>query len=66
MSIETPTNDVADQLRPAHPDIDDLLGDDLPGDTDTDVLMSSTTEAEPADVADQHRLVPLPDDQCWP
>ena len=62
MSIETPLNDAADQLRPALPDIDDLLDEDLPG--DTDVVMSPTTEADPADVADQHRIVPLLDDQC--
>jgi hypothetical protein len=64
VSIETPPNDVADQLRPARPDIDDLLDEDLSA--DTDVLMSSTMEADPTDVADQHRIVPLPDDQCWP
>jgi hypothetical protein len=66
MSIETPLNDVPDQLRPARPDLDDLLEEDRPGDPDAEVLMSATTEADPMDVADQHRIVPLPDDLSWP
>jgi hypothetical protein len=66
MSIETPPNDVPDQLRPARPDLDYLVEEDRPGDTDAEVPMSATTEADPMDVADQHRIVPLPDDQCWP
>ena len=61
MSIETPTNDMADQLRPARPDIDDLLDEDPLDDT-----VSPTTEADPADVAEQHRIVPLPDDPYEP
>jgi hypothetical protein len=65
MSVETPPNDLADQLRPARPDLDDLLGEDPLGD-DVEILVSPVTEADPADVADQHRIVPLPDEQCWP
>ena len=60
MSIDKPWNDVADQLRPARPDGDDLLADD-------DLLATSAVpEADPADVADQLRVVPLPDEQPWP
>jgi len=62
MSIETPPNDVPDQLRPADPDTDYLPDEDLAADRDTEVPMSATTEADPMDVADQHRIVPLPDD----
>jgi hypothetical protein len=69
MNIETPSNDLADQQRPARPDLDDLLDDDgaeLPGGAEPEVPLSATTEADPADVADQHRIVPLPDDMSWP
>ncbi|MEV4310616.1 hypothetical protein [Actinocrispum sp. NPDC049592] len=67
MSLDKPWNDVADQLRPAQPDLD------LPDDefVDDDLVMGTEPiEADPADFADQHRVVPLPDDplddQAWP
>ncbi|WP_345033618.1 hypothetical protein [Kutzneria kofuensis] len=64
MSFDKPWNDVADQLRPARPDLDepdlDVAGEEPSDDP------SSTPEADPADVADQRRVVPLPDDQPWP
>lgn len=69
MSLDKQWNDVADQLRPAQPDAD-LLDDEF------DLVVEPVTEpievieADPADVADQHRVVPLPDDrlndQRWP
>jgi len=61
-SLDKPWNDVADQLRPVQPDAD--LADD-----EFDLVVESGTEpievieADPADVADQRRVVPLPDDQ---
>jgi hypothetical protein len=55
MSPETPANDVADQMRPARPYGDVEEYDDI-----------GVTEADPADVADQHRTVPLPEDEPWP
>ncbi|GAA3892649.1 hypothetical protein GCM10022243_67020 [Saccharothrix violaceirubra] len=71
MNLDKPWNDVADQLRPAQPDLDtpdDEVLDDLdtePGTEPIDVI-----EADPADVADQRWIVPLPDDrvddQPWP
>ena len=64
MSLDKPWNDVADQLRPARPDLDDEA-DAEPTSEPLEVL-----EADPADVADQRRVVPLPDnpvdDQSWP
>lgn len=57
MNQDKPWNDVADQLRPAQPDLDlddDPLGRGEPIEVD---------EADPADVADQRRVVPLPDDR---
>lgn len=69
MSLEKPWNDVADQQRPAHPDLDDELSgtvdDGVLGDTDSvsEVEPDDVIEADPADVADQRRVVPLPDDQ---
>ncbi|GAB3377851.1 MULTISPECIES: hypothetical protein [Amycolatopsis] len=64
MSLDKPWNDVADQLRPARPDLEDEPGAD-PVTEPIDVV-----EADPADVADQRRVVPLPDepadDQSWP
>jgi hypothetical protein len=68
MSLDKPWNDVADQLRPAQPDLDppnDEFGD-------ADPVVEPVTEpievieADPADIADQRRVVPLPDDQPWP
>ncbi len=69
MSLDKPWNDVADQLRPAQPDLDS------PDDefSDDELVVEPVTgpfEADPADVADQRRVVPLPDDrvdhQPWP
>ncbi|GAA1301005.1 hypothetical protein [Saccharothrix xinjiangensis] len=64
MSPETPSNDAADQLRPAVPepegvDLDEeaAVGRDTPSTSVPDTL-----EADPADVADQLRAVPLSDD----
>jgi len=68
MSLDKPWNDVADQLRPAQPDLDST-DDDL---EDTDLVVEPVTEpielveADPADLADQRRVVLLPDDQPWP
>lgn len=65
MNLDKPWNDVADQLRPAQPDAE------LPDD-EFDLVVEPVTkpiavlEANPADVADQRRDVPLPDDQQWP
>ncbi|NUT46468.1 MAG: hypothetical protein HOV94_03975 [Saccharothrix sp.] len=64
MSVEKPWNDVADQLRPVEPDNDAevvdeeaAVGSPRPAPAPPDV-----PEADPADVADQNRVVPLPDD----
>jgi hypothetical protein len=59
MSVDKPWNDVADQLRPARPDLDD----------EPDPEPIEVAEADPADFADQRRVVPLPDDPAegsWP
>ncbi|MFZ0120347.1 MAG: hypothetical protein WAL99_13055 [Pseudonocardiaceae bacterium] len=52
MDIEDPEPDVAEQLRP-------LI--DLDEDNDVDATQAPL-EADPADFADQHRAIPLPDD----
>jgi hypothetical protein len=52
MDIENPEPDVAEQLRP----LIDLDEDDDVGAT------QAPLEADPADFADQHRAIPLPDD----
>ncbi|KZB79288.1 hypothetical protein [Amycolatopsis regifaucium] len=57
MDQDKPWNDVADQLRPARADLD-VDGDPLDGEEPIEVV-----DADPADVADQRRVVPLPDDQ---
>ncbi|MBP2478500.1 hypothetical protein JOF53_007372 [Crossiella equi] len=72
MSLDKPWNDVVDQLRPARPDLDssddDRLDDELVAEPVTEPI--EVIEADPADVADQRRIVPLPDDrldeQPWP
>ncbi|MFI9456360.1 hypothetical protein [Amycolatopsis sp. NPDC052450] len=50
---DKPEADVADQLRPAHPADSDLDGE--PAETS-----GSIPEADPADVADQRRDIPVP------
>lgn len=60
--MDKPWNDVADQLRPAWPELDESEIDGLPDRDDTAV----PGEADPADVADQRRVVPLPDDEQDP
>ena len=72
MSLDKPWNDVAEQLRPAQPDLDppddERLDNDLVAEPVTEPI--EVIEADPADVADQRRVVPLPDDrldeQLWP
>lgn len=55
----TPTNDVADQQRPAHPE---PARDEQENDGVGDVL-----EADPADLADQRRDAPVLDEtEPWP
>jgi hypothetical protein len=49
---------VIDQLRPAWPDLDESELDGAP-----DHALGEVVEADPADVADQRRVVPLPDDE---
>ncbi|MBF6253994.1 MULTISPECIES: hypothetical protein [Actinomycetes] len=58
MSLDKPWNDVADQLRPARPDLEDESGRG----PDTEPI--DVVEADPADVADQRRIVPLPDESA--
>ncbi|WP_018683721.1 hypothetical protein [Actinokineospora enzanensis] len=54
---DKPWNDVADQLSPGlDPDEPE---DDLDGGFEAE---QATAEADPADVVDQHRFVPVPDD----
>ncbi|QFZ17434.1 hypothetical protein [Saccharothrix syringae] len=69
MSPETPWNDAADQLRPVEPEVEgaDLDEEAAVGrDAPTAVTPTGGFEADPADVADQQRAVPLPDDQPDP
>jgi hypothetical protein len=61
MLDEKPLNDVADQQRLARPDtaIDEFSPEDID--------ITEITEADPADVADQHRSAPvIGDDEPWP
>ncbi|SDM42102.1 hypothetical protein [Allokutzneria albata] len=58
MSADKPWNDVADQLRPACPDLEP---DEVPG-----PVPHADVEADPADVAEQARVVPLPEDPYRP
>lgn len=64
VSLDKPWNDVADQLRPAWPDLD--LADEIEPagvpDRDDIAAPAAVIEADPADVADQRHVVPLPDD----
>ncbi|ONI90921.1 hypothetical protein ALI22I_10830 [Saccharothrix sp. ALI-22-I] len=68
MSLEKPWNDVADQLRLAEPETEaetEIVDEEaavgraepVPEPAEADVV-----EADPADVADQRRAVPPPDD----
>jgi hypothetical protein len=69
MSDPIPEADRIDQQRPALPeDLDpelDVLPDELDEDTDLDPEIGDTAEADPADVADQHRVARLRDDDDW-
>jgi hypothetical protein len=58
IDLDKPLNDVTDQLRPAWPELDEI-------ELDTAAL-GEVIEADPADVADQRRVVPLPDDEPDP
>ncbi|WP_447003018.1 hypothetical protein ACRAKI_25350 [Saccharothrix isguenensis] len=64
MSMEKPMNDVADQLRTVEPEVDAGLVDEEAsvGRADPAPEPLEPAEADPADVADQRRAVPLPDD----
>ncbi|MFD7659446.1 hypothetical protein ACFV4N_36175 [Actinosynnema sp. NPDC059797] len=68
MSPETPSNDAADQLRPAvpEPEVGDLDEEAAVGHDATPPPTPDTLEADPADVADQLRAVPLPEDPPTP
>ncbi|MFD0205983.1 MULTISPECIES: hypothetical protein [Saccharothrix] len=64
MSLEKPWNDVADQSQPVEPETDAgtvdeeaSVGRAQPAPEPPDV-----PEADPLDVADQRRVVPMPDD----
>jgi hypothetical protein len=54
-----PLADFADQQRPAETNTDDSAENP---DSTTDFDPDAVTEADPADFADQHRDVPVPDD----
>lgn len=60
--MDKPWNDVADQLRPARPDPAFLEDEDLEDGDEAVSRPADAIEADPADVADQRRVVPLPDD----
>ena len=65
MSLEKPWNDVADQLRPAEPEHETGIVDEeaAVGRAQTAPVLPEVPEADPADVADQNRVVPLPEDE---
>lgn len=63
MSLETPHNDLADQLRPVERDHDVTEIDERFTDTHSLDEPMLVGEADPADVADQHREVPFTDDR---
>jgi hypothetical protein len=65
IDLDKPWNDVTDQLRPAWPEFDEIEFDGVPDRDDTTAL-GEVVEADPADVADQRRVVPLPDDEPDP
>ncbi|QRP44740.1 hypothetical protein [Amycolatopsis sp. FDAARGOS 1241] len=59
MLDEAPTHDVADQQRPARPEPFD--------DEQVPRGIGDSLDADPADVADQHRDAPVIDDgEPWP
>ncbi len=64
MSLEKPWNDVAAQQEPVEPEPDAGVVDEeaAVGRAHSAPEPPDVTEADPADVADQHRVVPLPDD----
>ncbi|GAB2992865.1 hypothetical protein [Saccharothrix stipae] len=64
MSLEKPWNDVADQLRPVEPETDAGVEDEEAsvGRAQAAAEPTEVVEADPADVADQNRVVPLPED----
>ncbi|MGW4113510.1 hypothetical protein ACWEFJ_21795 [Actinosynnema sp. NPDC004786] len=63
MSLEKPWNDVPDQLRPAEPETDaGVVDEEAAVGRARPEPEPEVPEADPADVADQHRVVPLPDD----
>jgi hypothetical protein len=64
MGMEKPWNDVADQLRTAEPEVDAGAVDEeaAVGRAEPAPEPLEVPEADPADVADQRRAVPLPDD----
>ncbi|MET8763111.1 hypothetical protein [Lentzea sp. NPDC004782] len=55
IDLDKPWNDVTDQLRPAWPELDEIDRDDTAAPVEV-------IEADPADVADQRRVVPFPDE----
>ncbi|MFC6090403.1 hypothetical protein [Saccharothrix lopnurensis] len=65
MSPETPSNDAADQLRPAVPEAEDADLDEEAA-VGHDATPADVLEADPADVADQLRAVPLTEDPADP
>ncbi|PSL52816.1 hypothetical protein B0I31_111103 [Saccharothrix carnea] len=64
MSLEKPWNDVADQSQPVEPEPDAGIVDEeaAVGRAQQAPEPPDVPEADPMDVADQHRIVPLPDD----
>ncbi|TQM84338.1 hypothetical protein FHX81_6782 [Saccharothrix saharensis] len=64
MSLEKPWNDVADQQAPVEPESDAGIVDEeaAVGRARPAPVPPEVPEADPADVADQNRVVPLPDD----
>ncbi len=61
IDLDKPWNDVTDQLRPAWPEFDETELDGAP-DRDDITGLSEVIEADLADLADQRRVVPLPDE----
>ncbi|KOX18989.1 hypothetical protein ADK67_34455 [Saccharothrix sp. NRRL B-16348] len=64
--MEKPWNDVADQLRTVEPDPDAGIVDEEAAVGEAQPVPEpppEVPEADPADVADQRRVVPLPDDE---
>ncbi|MGW4215044.1 hypothetical protein ACWEIJ_44210 [Lentzea sp. NPDC004789] len=55
IDLDKPWNDVTDQLRPAWPELDEIDRDDTTAPVEV-------IEADLADVADQRRVVPFPDE----